>query len=625
MCGIAGIAFFTPGRRPVENTIRVMCNTIRHRGPDSEGIYMRDGVGMGMRRLSIIDISGGNQPIFNEDKTIAVMMNGEIYNYRELRNQLRSLGHIFATQSDTEVIVHAYEAFGTTFPSHLNGMFAIALHDSAKKVLLLARDHVGIKPLYYSLTRESIVWGSEVKTVLASSLVNRNLSMNALAEYLTWEYVPGTNTLLKDVARLAPASTVAIDLSCGITRFASYWDIPAQDQHSGRSQDDWLDAVDSTVRRCVRRQMVSDVPLGAFLSGGVDSSLVAAGMGHARTFSIGFEDPAYNELPWAKRVAQHLHMENTSEVITPDVMDLYSSLTYHMDDPIGDFSIFPTYLVSRLTRRHVTVSLSGDGGDELFGGYETHLAGYLDAMIKQWIPECVLRPVLSSLLNMPSSTKKGSLSSRITRYAAGFTHPAYLDHARWRNFGGAQLLSSLMLPEARSLIISDPDAHIPTLFEKAGHRDWLNRCLYVDLKSYLCDCLLTKLDRTSMAVSLEARVPLLDTELIELAFQIPGKLKLHNFTTKHMLKMVASRYLPRAAVFRPKRGFTAPVRDWLHGSLRPLMEDLLDTQSIRQQGIFDSRFTDRLMREHLERINNNSHLLWSLMMFQSWQRRWLRA
>ena len=351
-----------------------MCDAMVHRGPDDAGYLVEDSVALGMRRLSIIDLSGGHQPIFNEDGSVAVFYNGEIYNYLELRAELEAKGHRFATNSDTEVIVHLWEEEGVEFPRRLNGMFAIALYDRIKRRLVLVRDHVGIKPLYYALGADGIVFGSEVKVLLASGRVGRTLDVDALGQYLSWEYVPGAGTLLREVRRLEPARSLEIDLESGRTTIRRYWSPLGAGAEPARSDGEWEEQVEAVIKQAVRRQLMSDVPLGAFLSGGVDSSLVVAAMGTAETFSIGFDDPSYDETRWSSRVADHLGVNHHIEIIRPDVGDLFAHLMQFLDDPIGDFSIFPTYLVSRLASKHVKVVLSGDGGDELFGGYETFLA-----------------------------------------------------------------------------------------------------------------------------------------------------------------------------------------------------------------------------------------------------------
>ncbi|TKB07608.1 asparagine synthase (glutamine-hydrolyzing) [Desulforhopalus sp. IMCC35007] len=627
MCGIAGIVSFVNDGHGLDNLpgrLQAMCDAIIHRGPDEQGSAINEGVGLGMRRLSIIDLTGGSQPIYNEDRKILCVFNGEIYNYRELREELEQKGHRFSTNSDTEVIVHGYEEYGDDFPSRLNGMFAIAVHDTARRRLLLVRDHMGIKPLYYYKGSKGLVFGSEIKSLLASGLVKRQLDVDGLGQFLAWEYVPGNQTLFRDLVKLEPAHLLAIDLDSPTFTPHAYWDIPVSEP-SQLSPGEWEEQVDSLLKTCVTRQLVSDVPLGAFLSGGVDSSLIVAAMGEANTFSIGFDDPSYNELRWAQAAARHLNVNHTDEILSPDILDLFWRLLHFMDEPIGDFSIFPTYLVSALARKHVTVALSGDGGDELFGGYETYIANQRAAqymVCPSLIRKKILEPALRAI--GPQAAKKG-LINKARRFIEGINLSPHLHHCRWRIFTSEAMLSQLLTPEASGQLRTPVDAHITKLFAKARGRDPLNQCLYVDAKSYLCDNILTKVDRMSMAVSLETRVPYLDPELVSLAFSIPPELKVAGNETKSLLKKVAARHIPRECVYRPKEGFSIPIKHWLTSTLRPLMNELLDEQQIRQQGIFTWETISRLKNEHLQGKENHSHQLWSLIMFHAWQKKWLEG
>jgi asparagine synthase (glutamine-hydrolysing) len=624
MCGIAGIIACEGNVSPRMEQLQAMCLAMVHRGPDEQGTHIKDGVALGMRRLSIIDLAGGSQPIFNEDQSILCIFNGEIYNYRELRRELEQCGHIFKTNSDTEVIVHGYEEYGDHFPARLNGMFAIALHDTARHRVLLVRDHTGIKPLYYAFDGNYLVFGSEIKVLLASGLVERKLDIDGLGQYLAWEYVPGRRTLLQTVQKLQPAHFIAVDLANFALNPRQYWDIP---EHPARilSAGEWQEQVDALLQTCVRRQLVSDVPLGAFLSGGVDSSLVVAAMGPAKTFSIGFDDPSYNELAWARKVAAHLGVDHTDEILSPDIAELFERLIHFMDDPIADFSIFPTYLVSAVARKQVTVALSGDGGDELFGGYETYIAqqraaqyGLLPAAVRHKLVE----PLFRSL--RPRPAKKG-LINKAKRFFEGAALPDELGHCRWRLFASQEEQARLFTAEAGKAITTPVDAHIVSLFQQAGNRDPLNRCLYVDTKSYLCDNILTKVDRMSMAVSLESRVPYLDPQLVSLAFAIPPELKVAGNSTKVLLKKVAARHIPAECVYRPKEGFSIPIKHWLKSTLRPIMEDLLAEKTIREQGLFNWPRIHQLKTEHLSGRENHSHQLWALIMFQAWRRKWLEG
>lgn len=625
MCGIAGVAAFAGASPPTEIQIRRMCDSIVHRGPDDEGLEVRDNVALGMRRLAIIDLAGGKQPVFNEDHTIRVVFNGEIYNFRELRHELEQHGHIFTSSSDTEVLVHGYEEWGNDLPCHLNGMFAFAIHDMANHRLLLARDHLGIKPLFYFFDGRHLVWGSEIKALLASHLIDRQLDHNALGELLSWEYIPGQETLFTKVKKLEPGFLIDIDLTRPVCKPQEYWDIPFSDPSIQHSADDWQTLVTEKIRESVKRQLISDVPLGAFLSGGVDSSLVVSAMRQASTFSIGFDDPSYNELDYAKRVANHLGVKHTFEVIEPQVAGLFDHLMTFMDDPIGDFSIFPTYLVSRLARQHVTVALSGDGGDELFGGYDNYVADNA-AKYYSHIPRIIRQKIITPIVNSipPQPAKKG-LINKAKRFIEGANLPDELSHCRWRIFTSEALRTQLFTPDALQQMTRPADTHIKQLFNRAGSRSPLARSLYVDIKSYLSDNCLVKIDRMSMANSLESRVPMLDRELVELAFQVPDNLKLNSGRTKILLKQIAAQQIPRECVYRQKEGFSIPVKHWLGTQFRPIMEDLLNTTILKSEGFFNVNTVNNLKYEHLSGKANHSHILWSLIVFQAWQKRWLKT
>lgn len=622
MCGITGIAAIPEAPVPSLDQLRAMCNTLIHRGPDAEGIGIQHGVGLAMRRLAIIDVQGGSQPVFNEDRTIRTIFNGEIYNFRELRRSLQRSGHRFTTNTDTEVIVHAYEEYGEKFVEQFNGMFAFALHDSVGKKLILARDHIGVKPLYYAVANGHLIWGSEIKALLASGLLEKELDVNALGEFLAWEYVPGKRTLFKNVRKLEAGHLMVFDLTSGKYRISMYWDIPDDRERRNVPDGEWAALVEDRISQCVRRQLVSDVPLGAFLSGGVDSSLVVASMGEARTFSIGFTDPSYNELSYARRVAAHLGVQHSYEIIEPYVVDLFERLMHFMDDPIGDFSIFPTFLISRLARQEVTVALSGDGGDELFGGYETYVADQR-ARYYRYIPSALRRKLLEPWIRSlrPRPEKKGAVN-KLKRFMEGLEQPSTLAHTRWRVFAGEAVRRCLFNDDVLEEITVPVEDHITRFYTQAGDREMLNRSLYVDVKSYLVDNCLVKVDRMSMATSLETRVPLLDRELVELSFRVPGHLKVSSGATKVLLKQIAERHVPRDCVYRPKEGFSIPIKNWLGSQFRDVMENALNPERIRNEGLFKPETIVRLKEEHLSGRANHSHILWSLIVFQSWRSLW---
>ncbi len=622
MCGIAGVVALPGGTLPEPGVVARMTDAIAHRGPDGAGFHHAPPVLMGMRRLAVIDLATGHQPIGNEDGTIQVVFNGELYNYRELRAELQAKGHVFRTQSDTEVIVHLYEAEGDGFAARLNGMFAIALHDRRRGRLLLVRDQVGIKPLFVARVDQHVVFGSEIKSLLASGLVPRELDLDALAELLTWEYVPAPATLFRAVRKLAPGHLLAIDLADGRIAERCYWDLPPPAPPEAADEAAWTERMDDLLHSAVQRQLVSDVPLGALLSGGVDSSIVVAGMGPgALTFSIGFDDPSYDEVPHARRVAAHLGVRHEVEVVEPDVQGLFDHLMQFLDDPIADVSIFPTYLVSRLARRHVTVALSGDGGDELFGGYDGYVAQVAACRYERlpgFLRERVVEPALA---HIPPQPQKKGLINKAKRFVEGAHHDPALGHARWRLYADAALRAGLFTPEAAAALRHRPEAHIERLHAAAAGRDAVDTALYVDFKSYLVDNCLVKSDRMSMACSLELRVPFLDIDVVEAAFAMPSVFKLAGTQTKPLLKQVAARHVPRESVYRTKQGFSIPMKNWLKAELRPLLDDLV-SQDCRADGLFQPATIRRLVDEHLANHANHAHILWTLIVFRDWRRRW---
>ncbi|WP_159716480.1 asparagine synthase (glutamine-hydrolyzing) [Geminicoccus flavidas] len=623
MCGIAGVLTLPGGECPDPSLLARMTDTILHRGPDGQGHHVDPPVLMGMRRLSIIDVAGGQQPIGNEDGSVQVVFNGEIYNYRELRAELERQGHRFRTASDTEVLVHLYEQHGDAFPSYLNGMFAFALHDRTRQRVLLARDQIGIKPLFVARLPGQLVFGSEIKALLASGLVPRELDHDALAEFMCWEYVPAPRTLFRAVRKLEPGCTLAVDLHSGEIVERRFFDLPPADAVEHRSETEWADRLDAVLGQAVRRQMVADVPLGALLSGGVDSSMVVAKMGRdALTFSIGFDDSSYDELPHARRVAEALGVRHEVEVIRPDVRTLFDHLMQFMDDPIADFSIFPTYLVSRLARRHVTVALSGDGGDELFGGYDTYVA---QGMAKRWqrLPAALRSGVVAPILDrIPPRPQKKGLINKAKRFVEGARLDPALGHARWRLFLESALRSRLFTGAMTERQTQQPEAHIHRYMEEAEGRDAVDRALHVDMKSYLVDNCLVKVDRMSMACSLEVRVPLLDLEVVDLAFRMPSSLKLRDGETKPLLKEVTARHVPRESVYRTKQGFSIPIKHWLNDTFRELTDELLAPERLRADGLFQAGTVESLLTEHRANRANHSHIIWAMLVFQDWQRRW---
>ena len=623
MCGICGIASRLPGEQPLdEQVVRRMTHTLQHRGPDSDGFLVDEDAMLGMRRLSIIDLATGEQPISNENGTIWVVFNGEIYNFQEIRKSLEQANHRFATKSDTEVIVHAYEEYGERCLEKFNGMFAIAIWDQNRKRLFLARDRVGIKPLYYWFDRQQLVFGSELKAVRAHPDAPGALNAAALDAFLSLEYIPGGQTIYQDIHKLPPGHYLT--MQDGEIRIVQYWDLAAREVPADEAA--CIELLTELIDDSVRLRMISDVPLGAFLSGGIDSSTVLAFMNRhsnrpVKTFSIGFNDKTYNELAAAGEVAQHFNTDHHYQVLEPEIDSMVERLVRQFDEPFGDFSIFPTYLVSKLAREHVKVVLTGDGGDEIFAGYDTYVAQRLSRYTR-WLPESLRRQGLPGAMNLvpPQRAKKG-LINKTKRWVEGAALPKELQHVRWMIFLTDQQKDRLYTPQLKSRLgaLDDPAGFRDT-FRNGRALGELGQQQYVDIKTYLADDILTKVDRMSMAVSLEARVPLLDYRIVEFAVNLPAHLKLHRGRTKVILRKAMEKTLPPQVLRKPKQGFSSPVKNWLAGPLKPMMMDLLSESALKQQGLFEPATVQKWIGEHVAGSANHSHRLWALMVYEIWQR-----
>ncbi len=622
MCGICGYINFDKQDYAREQDIRRMCDVIVHRGPDEDGYFVHDNVALGMRRLSIIDLQTGRQPIANEDKSIWIVYNGEIYNFPELRKELEAKGHIFRTRTDTETIVHAYEEWGVDCPNRFNGMFAFAIWDDRRKQLFLARDRIGIKPLYYYFDEHRLVFGSELKSIVQLPTVPRELDLEALDLFLTYEYIPAPYSILKGIRKLPPGHLLLAKE--GKIETHQYWEVHFQE--NGRSFEDYKEELLDILQDSVKKRLISDVPLGAFLSGGIDSSTIVALMSRVmdqpvKTFSIGFENQTYNELDYARTIAKHFNTDHHELIIQPDALAWTEKLVYMLDEPFGDFSIFPTYLVSKMAREHVKVVLSGDGGDELFGGYETYIADWTDRAYRRMVPEVVREKMIAPIAAwLPPTEKKKGLINRIKRFVEGSHLPEDLEHTRWMTFLAeeekAKFYSEDVVMARNGRTAYD---FMRQYFRKAATRDPLNRQLYVDIKTYLVDDILVKVDRMSMAVSLEARVPFLDHRVVEFSARVPGEYKLNKNRTKIILKEALKELLPPEIIHRGKEGFSIPIKSWIKKELKPLMLDVLSPETIKRDRLFNPAYVQRLIDEHLANKENHSHRLWALMVFHIWK------
>jgi len=629
MCGICGIVNVEKEHLVKHEDIRSMCRVMIHRGPDDEGIWVSGNAGLGMRRLSIIDLVTGNQPISNEDKSVWIVCNGEIYNHKELGSDLKQKGHVFRTQSDVESILHAYEEYGEECSKHLNGMFAFIIWDEPKNRLLISRDRIGKKPLYYYHDKSRFICGSELKAILQIKNIPREIDLEALDHYLTFEYIPGPLTIFRDIKKVMQGHYLV--LQDGKIQTRAYWNI--QENHSNHNLAELKQHIRELLQDSVKIRLMSDVPLGAFLSGGIDSSIIVALMARVmdrpvKTFSIGFEESTYNELEYTRIIARRFKTEHHEFIIKPDAISLTEKLLGYLDEPLGDFSIFPTYLVSKMAREYVTVALSGDGGDELFAGYDTYIADKM-ASYYQRMPKSVQNGLVTKFVNsIPPSAKKKGFVNRSKRFIEGTLLPNRLRHARWMIFF-QQNEKDLLYNEnlKKNLSDTDPYHYLYSYFDEAKRydpKDELNQQLYVDIKTYLVDDILVKVDRMSMAESIEARAPFLDYRFVELISSIPGNLKLKGMKTKWILKDAMKDLLPREILTRGKEGFSIPIKNWLQNELKPMMMDILSSDRIASGGLFNSRYIDKMKIEHLDGTQNHSHRLWALMVFEIWKDKYLK-
>ena len=627
MCGIAGFAAQQPragwtGLDAAEADtalLRAMCAAIRHRGPDDEGIRVMPGAALGMRRLSIIDLATGHQPMHNEDSTVWVVFNGEIYNYAELRTELVNRGHRFYTASDTETVVHAYEEWGEDAFRRLRGMFGIALWDSRDGSLLLARDRVGIKPLHFAVARGRLYFGSEIKSILAADDVEPALDFQALDHYLSFLYTPRDASIFAGIRKLPPGHFLR--WRNGAVDIRRYWELPAE-EHMPASEEEAVEALRGVLRDAVRSHLMSEVPLGAFLSGGVDSSLVVGLMAEAssrpvRTFSIGFDDPRYDELEHASSVARHFGTEHHEFIVKPDALAIIDDLIGHFDEPFGDSSAIPTWYVSEMARRHVTVVLSGDGGDELFGGYERYSPHPRIAAFDRWSPPAT-RSVASLVWPL---LPHGVTGKNFLRRAVRDERGRYLDQIGYFQRDEKE---ALLTGDVRGRIAgTDAEARLATHFARFGRLPWHGQMMNFDFETYLPEDILTKVDRMSMAHSIESRVPLLDNNVVEFAARLPAALKIRNGRKKHILKEAAAGLVPADILARRKQGFAVPVGGWFRGDLRAFFSDVLLSTKARERGYFEPRFVERLVREHVTSRRDHTLRLWGLVVFELWHRAYL--
>src|SRR2546421_2203620 len=619
MCGICGVAGGDPAQS-LDLVLR-MCGAMAHRGPDEAGTVQHNAVVLGMRRLSIIDLAGGHQPMANEDSTVWVVQNGEIYNHRELREQLAAAGHRFATQSDTEVLVHGYEEWGESVAERLNGQFAFCLHDRRSRLLLLARDRMGIKPLHYAVDGPRLVFASELKALLRDPALRRGIDPVALDQYLAYEFVPSPRSIVRGISKLRPGHTLTWSLGSGDGRAVvrRYWApvLNVDGAAPARSVDAACEELRSVLRESVRKELISDVPLGVFLSGGIDSSAVAAMMtelgGDVKTFSVGFAERSFDEASYARGVASHLGTDHHELTLEPSMLlGLIPRLPVLLDEPLGDASIIPTYLLSTFTREHVKVALGGDGGDELFAGYPTlqahRLAGYYLRA-----PALLRRAIVEPLVQrLPVSRGNLSFDFRAKRFVNGAPHPVAERHRRWMGSFASEERTALLSREVRASL---GEANGGDEFDSY---DPLNQVLMMDMRLYLENDILVKLDRASMMASLEGRVPLLNNDFVAYATSLPLHMKLRGMRSKFLFKRALRGVLPNRILNRPKKGFGIPVAAWFRGPLKEQMLSVLAPDRLSREGFFEPRAVRGLIDDHLAGRRDNRKQLWTLFAFQLW-------
>ena len=615
MCGIVGFTWQD------ERLVLAMANTLRHRGPDQDGIYTDAQVSLGHQRLSIIDLSdNGRQPMTNEDGSVWVTYNGEIYNFQELRCTLAANGHIFRSRTDTEVIVHAYEEYGPDCVRRFTGMFAFALWDRTNRELLLARDHLGIKPLYYYFNGQKLIFASEIKAILQVPEVEREIHPQALYHYVGYEFVPAPDTMFRHIHKLPPGHYLRYrDGKLAVTQ---YWDIHFQsEEHPPGYYEEHMREL---LADAVRSHLISDVPLGVFLSGGLDSSTLVAFMSRCgvrpiKTFSLGYADRSFSELDYARFVASQFQTEHREIIIDPVTPELIEEAVWHLDEPMTDLSTIPFYLICKQAREYVTVCLSGEGGDEGLVGYDRFKASKAHAYyahLPEWFRRGIIAPLVKTL---PDQSQKKGLLNVLKRFIEGGLLPEEGGHMRWQYFGTPEHEAGLFSQEVLQHIAADPFAPVCHHVARCNSGERLDREIYVDFKLIMPDSILMKVDKMSMAHALEVRVPFLDYRFVEFCATIPGPLKLQGFTTKAIFRSAMRGILPDTIRHRGKQGYSLPLKNWLRHELREYTTEILTSSPLMKEA-FNPGYIQRLLREHQAYQANHNHILWALINLAVWHR-----
>jgi asparagine synthase (glutamine-hydrolysing) len=624
MCGIAGWANLEnkPSQNHSEAVLHAMCERMKHRGPDSEGLWLDDAVALGMRRLSIIDLHTGEQPVYSEDRSIVVVMNGELYNFQEVRAELEKRGHKFETNTDTEILPHLYEEYGDAMLERINGMFAFALWDKRKKKLLIARDRFGEKPLYYGVFDGKLIFASEPKVLLEHPSVKAEINIEALRHYLSFDYVPAPLSIYKNIYKLPAAHLLTLEN--GEIKTRRYWNLSFHKNGSTPTVATAAKELREILSDAVRMRLVSDVPLGILLSGGVDSSTVAAfAVQHAsekvKTFSIGFEEDSFDESKYARQVAAHLQTEHYEDKLSVEkAADLISEIGTWLDEPMSDGSLLPTFLLSRFVRRYVTVALGGDGGDEIFAGYPMYF-GHKMARVYDRLPKFLRSGLIEPIVNnLPVSTKNLSFDYKAKRFVAASKYDLVTRHHSWFGSFSIDAQNDLLSKDVLANSSNDIYKGAKDLLKITDAESEIEQMQFLDMNFYMAEDILTKVDRASMAVSLEVRAPFLDPRVAEYAASLPSEYKLKGNKGKYILKKAVEDLLPKAILQRPKKGFGIPIAEWLKGRLNPLMHDLLTPERLKNQGLFDAEYVQKLIKEHETGAASHHKQLWTLLVFQLW-------
>jgi asparagine synthase (glutamine-hydrolysing) len=621
MCGICGIYEYETHKPVGQQVLADMLHVLHHRGPDDAGVFFDKDVALGMRRLSIIDLNGGKQPISNEDGSVVTVLNGEIYNYQPLREELESRGHRLATASDTEVIVHLYEEFREECVRHLRGMFGFAVWDARKRRLLLARDRLGIKPLYFTRMHGRLIFGSEIKAILQHPSVQVALNFEGLNNFLSLKYVPAPQTMFEGIHALPPGCLLIGDAN-GI-QVRRYWDLTFANSRNGHVREEaYAEQLEALLRESVKLHLISDVPFGAFLSGGVDSSTIVALMSQVlnepvKTYSVGFEGSgaAISELPYARLVAKKLQTDHHEVLVRPShLVEFAEKVVWHLDQPLAEHATLANYMVAELASRDVKMVLTGEGGDELFAGYARYAGERLSPFFQR-IPKAAKSLALAASSHLP-----GLRRQKLALYALSQTEEA-ARFVNWFPLFNSEAKQALLSEDLKgTLQARDTDSVFAQHLACTDATEPLNRMLYVDTKLWLPDLLLARGDKTSMAVSLEARVPLLDHKLVEFAASLPQNMKVKGLARKYLLKKVSERWLPPEIIHRKKQGFPMPVSLWLRNEARPFVRDVLSPSALRRRGLFNPVFVEKLIEQHENGFADHSSLLWGLVSVELWQR-----